>query len=38
MIEKALELCGADAWPPRCRHDGRRLRVLDVGCGVGGSS
>lgn len=38
MIEKALELCGADGVAARCRRDGRRLRVLDVGCGVGGSS
>lgn len=38
MIEKALELCGADAIAARCEKEGRAMRVLDVGCGIGGSS
>jgi tocopherol O-methyltransferase len=38
MIEKALELCGADAVQARCRKAGTRMRVVDIGCGIGGSS
>jgi len=38
MIEKSLELCGADDVAARCAAQGRRMRVIDFGCGIGGSA
>ncbi|KAH8073958.1 sterol 24-C-methyltransferase [Aureococcus anophagefferens] len=38
MIDKALELCGAADVAARCEAAGRPMRILDVGCGIGGSS
>ena len=38
MIDKALELCGAADVSARCEREKRPMRILDVGCGIGGSS